>query len=107
MARKIEVTMIDDIDGTSPASTVEFSFEGTSYEVDLSEANKAKLAQALEPYLEAGRKVQGSRRRGRKSSTPGGVDPAAVRRWAEANGKEVSPRGRVPREIIAAYLAAN
>ena len=45
-------------------------------------------------------------RRGRKpaSSTP--TDSQAVRKWAQANGIEVSARGRIPTEIVERYRAA-
>ncbi|RRD45837.1 Lsr2 family protein [Tessaracoccus sp. OH4464_COT-324] len=107
MARKVEVTMIDDIDGTSPASTVEFAYEGASYEIDLSEQNKAKLAEALAPFVAVARKTQTARRRVKKVQNVGQVDPALVRQWAPSAGFQVSPRGRVPREVIDAYLAAH
>lgn len=35
------------------------------------------------------------------------IDPATVRRWGRLNGWDVGTRGRLPRELIDAYLAAN
>jgi hypothetical protein len=35
-----------------------------------------------------------------------GIDTAAVRAWAAANGLAVSPRGRIKDEVIQAYRAA-
>jgi Lsr2 len=35
-----------------------------------------------------------------------GVDHAAVRAWAAANGVTVSPRGRIKDEVVEAYRAA-
>jgi hypothetical protein len=35
-----------------------------------------------------------------------GVDPAAIRKWASENGKEVSARGRISAETTLAYLDA-
>jgi amphi-Trp domain-containing protein len=53
------------------------------------------------------------RRRGRRSTSAragksafNGVDTAAVRAWAAANGLTVSPRGRIKDEVIQAYRAA-
>jgi hypothetical protein len=37
----------------------------------------------------------------------GKTNPGPVRRWAAANGYEVSVKGRIPPRIIAAYRAAN
>jgi amphi-Trp domain-containing protein len=51
--------------------------------------------------------------RGRRSAAGGGgepnsngVDTAAVREWAAANGMPVSPRGRIKDEVLEAYRAA-
>ncbi|MCC5953167.1 MAG: Lsr2 family protein [Acidimicrobiia bacterium] len=38
---------------------------------------------------------------------PAPPTPAAVRAWAVANGYEISPKGRIPRSIAAAYEAAH
>jgi hypothetical protein len=52
-------------------------------------------------------------RRGRRSTAAGagqpafnGVDTAAVRAWAAANGLTVSPRGRIKDEVLQAYRDA-
>jgi amphi-Trp domain-containing protein len=52
-------------------------------------------------------------RRGRRNASTGtgksafnGVDTAAVRAWAAANGLTVSPRGRIKDEVLQAYRAA-
>ena len=37
MARQVQVTLIDDIDGTPAESTVYFGLEGMHYEIDLSQ----------------------------------------------------------------------
>ena len=105
MARQIRVFLVDDIDGTNDARTVEFSLGRDAYTIDLSEKNASKLEAALAPYIEkatkAGRK---SARKAAARST--GKDTNAVREWARANGFEVSDRGRVPAQILAAYEAA-
>jgi hypothetical protein len=43
--------------------------------------------------------------RGRKAAAAG-VDPTAVRSWAAENGYEVSPRGRVSKQVVEAYESA-
>lgn len=107
MAREIRVILTDDIDGSEDARTVEFSFGKVDYTIDLSEANVAKLEEALAPFIEKAERV--TRRRGKKAVAPrarqGGS--AGIRVWARENGYEVSDRGRVPAEVIAAYEAAN
>lgn len=40
-------------------------------------------------------------------ATPAGPNPSAVRAWARANGHEVGTRGRLHKDLIDAYVAAN
>ena len=62
MARKTIVELTDDLDGKKAAETVSFALDGRPMEIDLSSANAAKLRKALEPYIEAGRRVRGGAR---------------------------------------------
>lgn len=57
---------------------------------------------------ESARPRRGRRKAGAATGKPAfnGVDTAAVRAWAAANGLAVSPRGRIKEEVIAAYRAA-
>ena len=111
MAQRVQVELVDDLDETPAAETVSFAIDGVSYEIDLSEANAAKLRDALAPYLGHARRVGG--RRGQRSSasaagsTKGGTDASEIRAWARENGFEVSERGRVSAEIRSAYAAAH
>lgn len=102
MARKTIVQILDDFDGSEGASTVTFSLEGKAYEIDLSAENKAKLVDALAPFV----KVARSASAGRASSKGSRKDLAAIREWANANGYEVSPKGRIPFDVVEAYDAA-
>jgi hypothetical protein len=109
MAQKVNIVLVDDIDGGEATETVSFGIDGTTYEIDLSDKNAAKLRDALAPYLGHGRKVSGGRRGARKAggSASLGPSPRLVRDWARSNGHVVSDRGRVPADVIAAYEAAN
>ncbi len=112
MAQKVSITLVDDIDGeTEAAETVSFGIDGTSYEIDLTEANASALREALAPYVGHARKVGGSARRTRsavKATAPAGEPTAAqIREWARANGHDVPERGRIPAGIRDAYAAAN
>jgi hypothetical protein len=108
MARTVAVVMTDDLDGSSAAETVMFGFEGVTYEIDLSERNRARLQRDLAPYVAAGRRVSRSRRRAGSDRQPGPrVDRAAVRAWAKDNGLKVSERGRISAEVISQYEAAH
>ncbi|UQX89500.1 Lsr2 family protein [Jatrophihabitans telluris] len=101
----------DDIDGSQNAETVTFSFQGTTYEIDLNKRNRDALAKALKPYIDNGRKARGGtgtarvgRTAAKKSSS---ADLQSMREWARANGfAHVSDRGRVSRDIQEAYHAA-
>lgn len=113
MAQKL--TLIDDVDGTvigDGGGTVRFSMDGTSYEVDLTEKNATKLRGALKPFIAAARRVQGTEGSSRSASSASSTrnDPQrlkAIRAWANANGRSVANRGRVPAEILDAYDAAH
>ncbi len=106
MGTKTVVTMYDDLTDEPADTTVSFGLDGRDYELDLTDANAAEMRQALGKYVEAGRKVGGTRRRRRGSSSVADVDPKAVRAWASAKGYEVSNRGRIPAAVIEAYRAA-
>jgi hypothetical protein len=114
MAQKVVVQLVDDLDGSAiepgTGSTVSFAIDGTSYEIDLSDANAGRLRDALSPYLKAGRRVGGRRAgsaRPASSGTAAASEAAAMREWANSQGLKVSQRGRVGAEIVDAYRAAH
>jgi uncharacterized membrane protein len=105
---------VDDLDGSEGAETISYSINGQDYEIDLSEDNAEKFHDALEPYIQKSREVrrqadQTRRRDGRRRSGGGSGrdDIPQIRAWAEANGHEVSARGRIKKEIIDAYDEAH
>lgn len=114
MAQTTVIT--DDLDGSTNAETIEFTFAGTQYSIDLSKKNRMAFEKALRPYLAAATKVSNRRgstgstsRRSRRSASAGsatGVDLGEVRAWAAEQGIEVSNRGRVAKDVIDAYTAA-
>lgn len=108
MAKQIIEKITDDIDGTPDATAVTFGYEGKTYEIDLSDKNKEKLAKALEPYISAGRSASQARRAtGPRPAAGKRQDTTAIREWAKANGHNVSERGRIAADVIAAYEAAH
>lgn len=109
MASKVQIVLIDDIDGGDADATVSFSLDGTNYEIDLSEANAEGLREALAPFIEAGRRVPGGKKGGRRTAAAGGRGnkSAEIRAWAQANGIEVSARGRIPADVVAKFEAAH
>jgi hypothetical protein len=100
-----KVVLIDDVDGSEAAETVQFSIRDTSYEIDLSEANAAKLQDALAVYISHGRKVGGSTRRsgGKGSTRPDGSQTSAMRKWLQDHGHEVGAKGRIPADLQQIY----
>lgn len=108
MAQKVNIILVDDIDESEASETVVFGLDGTQYEIDLSEGNAAALREALAGYIGHARKVAGSTKRSRRSSSASGSgDTKAIREWARGQGYEVSDRGRVSAEIREAYAAAH
>ncbi|MEL4503696.1 Lsr2 family protein [Luteococcus sp. H138] len=104
MAQRVHIVLEDDVDGSPAAETVSFSLDGVSYEIDLSEANAAKLREGLNVWVENARRVGGRRSTGKKAKAGAAND---IRAWALAQGMQVSSRGRVPAEIREAYEKAN
>ena len=59
MAQKVQVVLLDDVDGGPADETLKFSFEGASYEIDLSTAHAAEFRAAVAPWVKAARKTSG------------------------------------------------
>jgi Lsr2 len=106
MATKTHVVVTDDLDGSSDAETVCFGYRGSSYEIDLSPKNAARLEKAMAPYIAVARRVPGQRRRPAISAAGRARgDRAAVRAWAREQGLKVSERGRISADVVARYEA--
>jgi hypothetical protein len=106
MARKVVVTVIDDLDGTSVAAeTISFGLDGAGYEIDLSEANARDLRAGLDKWIPFARRV-GGRSRVKAPVAGRRKDAKAVREWARRNGHDVPARGRVPSAVLQAYQRA-
>ncbi|KRE95591.1 hypothetical protein ASG76_08125 [Nocardioides sp. Soil774] len=109
MAQKVNIVLVDDLDGSEATETVSFGLDGASYEIDLNDANAAALRDAMSGYVGHARKVTGGGRRARKSSgsTSSASNTKDVREWAKAQGMEVSERGRISADVQQAYDAAH
>lgn len=106
MATKIKVLIVDDLDGSEAEETVSFSFDGATYEIDLSSKNADKLRKHLAPYIESARRSSGgggSRRRRRIQSAARRQQSADIRAWAKQQGLRVNERGRIPTSIVEGY----
>lgn len=118
MAQKVNVVLVDDLDGSEAVETVSFTLDGSSYEIDLNGANAAALRDALAPWVGAARRAgrassaPASRRSSRGASRPAAAGSdrervQAIRQWARTNGHNVSERGRLSADVLAAYEAAH
>lgn len=118
----------DDIDGSTGASTVSFSLEGASYEIDLNDHHTDELRQTMQPWIDKARRARtatrGAARRASSSPVSGngrassplkgrttmlaakGLSAREVRGWAQQNGVEVNEFGRIPDAVIEQYEAA-
>ena len=111
MAQKVQVLLVDDIDGGTADETVSFALDGVSYEIDLTTEHATELRDALATWVGHARKTGG--RTGSRGASTGAARPrrasdaGAVRAWAKENGFEVSERGRISAEIREAYDAAH
>jgi len=91
-------------------STLSFTYDGVAYEIDLTEDNQSKLNRLLEPYITVARVVdtvsvrQLPKRQLRRSAND--PDPKVIRARAASHGKEVSPRGRIPIDLVAEFQTA-
>lgn len=117
MAQRTIVQLTDDLDGKAipdgKGETVRFGLDSQDYEIDLGEKNAQALRDVVAKYVSAGRRVGGGSRGGRArtdrtaAGKPRDYDPKAVRAWAEAQGLEVSQRGRVPSDLVTKFQEAN
>ena len=112
MAQRVNVILVDDLDGSDADETVTFGLDGVDYEIDLTDGHAAALRDALALYVGHGRRVGGRRKQSRSTAPAarGNGDsptPAEIRAWARDNGWEVPERGRVAGEVREAYDAAH
>ena len=108
MAQKVNIVLVDDLDGTEATETVTFGLDGSTYEIDLNDANASALREALSGYVGHARKSTGGSRRTRRSAgSASSTNTKDVREWAKSQGMDVSERGRISADIQKAYDAAH
>jgi len=109
-----KILMLDDLDSAqeADAGTLVFGIDHQYYEIDLSKKNAEELRRLLGKYVKVGRPIgaKEAARRALVATSGDGTgqppDPAVVRAWAKAKGKQVSDKGVVPADITAEYLAS-
>ena len=106
MVKKVLVSLIGDFDGKPADETV----RGSQLRDRLSAKNAKKLREHLQPWVNAGRRTGGSRRRrgvGTGGASIDGKQGADIRNWARRSGYEVASRGRIRAEVVDAFRAAH
>ena len=94
--------------GEEAAETITFGLDRVTYEIDLTTDNAHQLRDELSVYLEKARKASGQRgRKPQRASATAKDETHRFREWAQKNGYNPSSRGRISRNIIDAYQAAN
>ena len=110
MAQRVNVVLVDDLDGSDASETVNFALDGVDYEIDLSDKHAGDLRKAVSLYVGHARRTGGRRKSGKRSSAASSSDGASaadIRAWARDNGWDVPERGRVAAEVREAYASAN
>jgi hypothetical protein len=113
MAQKVTTHLVDDLNGETiddgKGQTVSFSFDGNQYEIDLTDDNVDALRDAFSDYIAAARKISARQARtsgGSMAKRGNSEELSKIREWANANGHEVSNRGRISQAVRDAYNAA-
>ncbi|MEC5200388.1 hypothetical protein RCH21_002634 [Arthrobacter sp. PL16] len=112
MAQRVQVQLVDDLNGEEAQETVRFGLDGTEYEIDLIADNASELRFTLSQYVDVARKASGGRRgqggqRGTSTSRVKRDEVQKIRLWAQDNGRNPNSRGRVSQSIVDAYNQAN
>lgn len=113
MVQKMQVQLIDDIDGSPADETVTFALDGVTYEIDLTDAHAKALRESFAEWQGHARRAGGRRATTRRATGGAGgrssssSDAARIRDWAREHGYEVSERGRISAEIREAYEKAS
>lgn len=105
MAKFTEVRLIDDFDGGPATQEIRFSYRGNTYEIDLSDEHAREMDEILAGYMEVAHHIGGAR--SVSSSKTSSANTSAIREWARSQGMEVSERGRLSADVVAAYQMAH
>jgi len=110
MAQRVITQLVSDLSGDDIASgkgeTVEFSFRGTSYSIDLSDKEASAFDKAIAIYVEHATKT-GGRRKSASAGSKSAYNAKDVRTWAKSQKIDVPERGRIPGDVLERYRAAN
>ncbi len=124
LAQRVVIT--DDLNGQPADQVVTFGLDRDDFEIDLTDANAARLRGSLQEFIARARRSGGraqqpkryttatatstktvtTAKSGRPASAEEQAQNRAIREWAKANGHAVADRGRIPDDLRAAYAQA-
>lgn len=103
MTRRLNLTIVDDIDGSDATETIRFSIDGADYEIDLNAQQAEELRGMALRWARLARRTTGRQIR-REATTR--VAATRTREWALAQGYEISAHGPIPLSVSEAYISA-
>jgi hypothetical protein len=115
MAQKVQVLLVCDVcvNENEGTETVTFGLDGSSYEIDVCATHASQLRDSFATFVGAARRAgrpavpaRGRARTGGKAATDR-EQLQAMREWARKNGRKVSDRGRLSKDLVDAYHAAH
>lgn len=97
MARKLQIRLKDDIDGSPTDQTAALGLDGRDYEIDLSAGMAERLREVMRQFVAAAGKATGDSRRTHPTRHTSGTaaKTPAIRAWAKKHGHQISDRGRI------------
>lgn len=109
MVQRVQIQLIDDLNGEEADETIRFGLDGTEYEIDLTTENASTFRSVVSEYTQKARKASGGRARRRaqrETLSSKREDVQRIRKWAQDNGHNPSARGRISQSIVDAYNEA-
>lgn len=102
---------ISDLSGEPDAVATHIAFDGDLYEVDLTDDEREEVAHLVGVYLNAGRRigpvqVAGTKQKQREVPETTYDEREEIKRWARKNGFDIAERGRIPKNVMKAWYAA-
>lgn len=99
--------LVDDIDGSDATDTLEFSWGGDSYTIDLNDKNADDFREMMALYVGSATKVRHEIRPAAKRAVRTKRELDEIRAWAREKGLQVAPTGRIREDVLSAYEARN
>jgi hypothetical protein len=105
VAQQVQIILTSDLSGGAADETVSFMLDGTQYELDVTSKEADKFRGLFQDYIAVARKVSGGRKAAKR--TTDGPSAKDVKAWADTQGLDYPQRGRLPKELLDMYKAAN